>query len=236
VLGNFFLLGGAGECWVRGHIPDNSGKEEVWWLSPESIYGLTGQSLSGILWHEATRSINPPGWEGSPQQGLFPSSDWDSFLCRREKPVGLGVSRSSKTITIIILARYEPPYLPKKPILIFLAEKSSRSDRGSNLRRQHRLALNTKASPLSQIAIRPRLFYLLDYGFLPQNVSEVGGKKQQQKQLLRDPKVQIITVGHYCNLKMVVSRAQLLLMWSPCTTTYRFDGRFKHLASARRFQ
>jgi hypothetical protein len=29
VLGNFFLLGGAGECWVRGHIPDNSGKEEV---------------------------------------------------------------------------------------------------------------------------------------------------------------------------------------------------------------
>jgi hypothetical protein len=58
------------------------------------------------------------------------------------------------------------------------------------------------------ILLRPRLFYLLDYGFLPQNVSEVGGKKP--KKLLRDPKVQIITVGHYCNLKMVVSHAQLL--------------------------
>jgi hypothetical protein len=76
---------------------------------------------------------------------------------------------------------------------------------------------------------RPRLFYLLDYGFLPQ--SEVGGG---EKKLLRDPKVQIITVGHYCNLKMVVSHAQLLFVWSPCTTVYRFDGRFKHLASARR--
>jgi hypothetical protein len=82
--------------------------------------------------------------------------------------------------------------------------------------------------------LRPRLFYLLDYGFLPQNVSEVGGQKKKK---LRDPKVQIITVGHYCNLKMVVSRAQLLFVWSPCTTVYRFDGRFKHLASARvRFQ
>jgi hypothetical protein len=26
--------------------------------------------------------------------------------------------------------------------------------------------------------IKPCLFYLLDYGFLPQNVSEVGGKKK----------------------------------------------------------
>jgi hypothetical protein len=50
----------------------------------------------------------------------------------------------------------------------------------------------------------------LDYGFLPQNVSEVGGKKTK-KQLLRDPIVQIITVGHYCNLKMVVSRASYCL-------------------------
>jgi hypothetical protein len=68
-------------------------------------------------------------------------------------------------------------------------------------------------------AIRPHLFYLLDYGFLPQNVSEVGGKKS--------------TVGHFCNLKMVISRAQFLFVWSPCTTVYRFDGRFKHLASER---
>jgi hypothetical protein len=75
--------------------------------------------------------------------------------------------------------------------------------------------------------VRPLLFYLLDYGVLPQNVSEVGGKKN------RDPKVQIITVGHYCNLKMVVSRAQILFVWSPCTIVCRFDGRFKHLASTR---
>jgi hypothetical protein len=27
---------------------------------------------------------------------------------------------------------------------------------------------------------RPRLFYLLDYRFLPQNVSEVGGGKKQK--------------------------------------------------------
>jgi hypothetical protein len=36
----------------------------------------------------------------------------------------------------------------------------------------------------------------LDSGFLPQNVSEVGGRKKEEKKLLRDPKVQIITVGH----------------------------------------
>jgi hypothetical protein len=28
--------------------------------------------------------------------------------------------------------------------------------------------------------LRPRLFYLLDYRFLPQNVSEVGGEKNQK--------------------------------------------------------
>jgi hypothetical protein len=43
----------------------------------------------------------------------------------------------------------------------------------------------------------------LDYGFLPQNVSEVGKEKKR----LRDPKVQIVTVGHYCDLKMAVSLA-----------------------------
>jgi hypothetical protein len=42
---------------------------------------------------------------------------------------------------------------------------------------------------------QPRLFYLLDYGFLPQNVSEVGGEKKRKK-IIRDPKVQIITIGH----------------------------------------
>jgi hypothetical protein len=62
----------------------------------------------------------------------------------------------------------------------------------------------------------------LDYGFLPQNVSEVGGEKKEE--IIRDPKVQIITVGLYCNLKMVVSRAQLLFVWRPSTTVYRFNG------------
>jgi hypothetical protein len=33
--------------------------------------------------------------------------------------------------------------------------------------------------------VRPRLFYLLDYGFLPQNVSEVGGKKKQKNSVTR---------------------------------------------------
>jgi hypothetical protein len=76
------------------------------------------------------------------------------------------------------------------------------------------------------------LILFVGLGFLPQNVSEVGGKKPKNK--LRDPKVQIITVGHYCNLKMVVSRTQFLFA---CTTVYRFGRRFKHLASARlRFQ
>jgi hypothetical protein len=35
--------------------------------------------------------------------------------------------------------------------------------------------------------IRPRLFYLLDYRFLPQNVSEVGRKKQNKKNRHRRP-------------------------------------------------
>jgi hypothetical protein len=70
---------------------------------------------------------------------------------------------------------------------------------------------------------------LLDYGFLPQNVSEVG----RRKKCLRDLKVQILTVSHYCDLKMVVSCAQFLF---ECTTLYRFDGRL-HLVSTRlRFQ
>jgi hypothetical protein len=63
------------------------------------------------------------------------------------------------------------------------------------------------------------------------------GREKKTKQRLCGPKAQILTVGHYCDLKMVVSRAQFLFEWSPCTTVYRFDGRFKHLASARlRFQ
>jgi hypothetical protein len=44
--------------------------------------------------------------------------------------------------------------------------------------------------------------------FLPQNVSEVG----EEKKRLRDPKVQIVTVAHYCDLKMVVSRACVVLV------------------------
>jgi hypothetical protein len=40
--------------------------------------------------------------------------------------------------------------------------------------------------PSVTTVVRPRLFYLLDYGFLPQNVSEVVGKKTKNK-LLCDP-------------------------------------------------
>jgi hypothetical protein len=51
------------------------------------------------------------------------------------------------------------------------------------------------------MSLRSRLFYLLDYGFLPQNVSEVGGKKKKKKKILRDPKEQIITVVTFGFLK-----------------------------------
>jgi hypothetical protein len=94
--------------------------------------------------------------------------------------------------------------------------------------------------------LRPRLFYLSYYVFLPKNEKKKKeGKKEkkkkegkkQEKKNSRDPKVQIITVGNYCNLKMVISRAQLLFVWCPCTTVHRFDRRSKHLVSARlRFQ
>jgi hypothetical protein len=45
-----------------------------------------------------------------------------------------------------------------------------------------------------------------------------GRGKKLPKYCLRDPKVQIVTVGRYCDLKMVVSRTQFLFVWSPCTT------------------
>jgi hypothetical protein len=44
---------------------------------------------------------------------------------------------------------------------------------------------------------------ILDYRFLPQNVSEVGRKKKEEKKRHRGPNVQIVTVGHYCDQKMV---------------------------------
>jgi hypothetical protein len=44
----------------------------------------------------------------------------------------------------------------------------------------------------------PYLFYLLDYGFLPQNVSEA---EKTKKTRLSDPKVQIVTVSHYCEVR-----------------------------------
>jgi hypothetical protein len=72
------------------------------------------------------------------------------------------------------------------------------------------------------LPIRPRLFYLLVYGFSPQDVSEVG-KKTRKKTGLHDPKVQIVTIGNYCDLNMVVSRVQFLFVWRSCTTVYRFD-------------
>jgi hypothetical protein len=83
-------------------------------------------------------------------------------------------------------------------------------------------------APLSALLISSRIF-----------CKKTQAYKKLLAKKLRDPKVQIITVGHYCNLKMVlvVSRAQLLFVWSPCTTVYKFDGRFKHRDSARlRFQ
>jgi hypothetical protein len=44
------------------------------------------------------------------------------------------------------------------------------------------------------------------------------GREKKQKKRHRGPNIQIVTVGHYYDLKMVVLRAQFLFEWSPCTT------------------
>jgi hypothetical protein len=62
--------------------------------------------------------------------------------------------------------------------------------------------------------VRPRLFYLLDYGFLPQNVSEVG-KKQNKENTSPWPE----RTNHHRRPLLrfedgIVSRAQFLFEWS----------------------